>query len=304
MIASVRVLLLAAVLMMCVPSNIFSQAFAVTYDFASVASGSGGYTDPTPVPTATGATFDKFTAVPATGNPYSMGLNPNATGRFSFVAGQPAPPMVAMCLRAACKPANYIRSTITPNAGFSLSVSSISFTIQRSGTGIRQYAVRSSADGYSANLPASVSGNANLSVVSGNIFQVSDASTAANAGSTITLSSGHTDVTGPLTFRFYGFNAEGSAGTFSIDNVIINGSVAAAGSTPVISLSSNLLTLPLTNIGATSVAHQYTVSGTGLTGNVNLQTAAPFSISTDNVSFGTTASITMFVSSRWQNNLL
>lgn len=294
MIASVRVLLLAAVLMMCVPSNLLSQAFNVTYNFASVASGTGGYTDPTAVPTATGATFQSFTAVPATGNPYSMGANPNASGRFSFAGWPTGATSGSDVFSGSLQTGQYYQVTITPNAGFSLSVSSISFTIQRSGTGIRQYAVRSSADGYSANLPASVSGNANLSVVSGNIFQVSDASTAANAGSSISLSSGHTDVTGPLTFRFYGFNAEGSAGTFSIDNVNIIGSVAAAGSTPVISLSSNLLALPLTNIGATSAALQYTVSGTGLAGNVTVQTAAPFSISTDNVSFGTTASITMF----------
>lgn len=294
MIASVRMLLLAAVLMICVPSNLFSQAFNVTYNFASVASGTGGYTDPTTVPTATGATFESFTAVPATGNPYNMGTNPNASGRFSFAGWPTGATSGSDVFTGSLQTGQYYQVTITPNAGFSLSVSSISFTIQRSGTGIRQYAVRSSADGYTANLPASVSSNANLSVVSGNIFQVTDASTTANAGSTITLSSGHTDVTGALTFRFYGFNAEGSAGTFSIDNVNIIGSVAAAGTKPVISLSSNLLALPLTNIGATSAAQQYTVSGTGLTGNVNLQTAAPFSISTDNVSFGSTASISMF----------
>lgn len=294
MIASVRVLLLAAVLMMSVPSNIYSQAFNVTYDFASVTSGSGGYTDPTPPPTATGVTFDRFIAVPAPGNPYNMGLNPNASGRFSFTGWPTGASNGSDVFTGSIQTGQYYQVTITPNSGFSLSVSSISFTIQRSGTGIRQYAVRSSADGYTNNLPASVSGNANLSVVSGNIFQVADASTTANAGSSITLTSGHTDVTEPLTFRFYGFNAEGSAGTFSIDNVNIIGSVAAAGSKPVISLSSNLLALPVTNIGASSTALTYTLSGTGLTGNVNLQTAHPFSISTDNVSFGTSASVTNF----------
>src|SRR5205085_5689415 len=99
--------------------------------------------------------------------------------------------------------------------------------------------VRSDADSYAANLPASISpSNVNLSVVATNIFQVSDASSAAENGSLITLSgASFTGLTAGTTrtFRFYGWNAEATGGTFSIDNVVING--VANSSSPNVSLS-------------------------------------------------------------------
>jgi hypothetical protein len=120
--------------------------------------------------------------------------------------------------------------TLTPNAGCTIDLNSLTFTIQRSGTGIRQYAVRSSLDSYAANLPASINpANANLSVVATNIFQISDATTAANIGSTITLGSSYDALSSPVTFRFYGFNAEAAGGTFGIDDVVFNGATTCGG---------------------------------------------------------------------------
>ena len=97
---------------------------------------------------------------------------------------------------------------------------------QRSGTGIRNYAVRSSVDGYAANLPASINpANANLGVGATNEFRwLSDALSTAQNGSLITLGASFADLTSPVSFRFYGWNAEGSVGTFSIDNVSFTGS--------------------------------------------------------------------------------
>ncbi|RZK26804.1 MAG: hypothetical protein EOO63_14250, partial [Hymenobacter sp.] len=56
-----------------------------------------------------------------------------------------------------------------------------------------------------------------------------------DTGSTITLGGGgYTNVSGPVTFRFYGFNAEAAGGAFSIDDVKITG-VATATNAPAIS---------------------------------------------------------------------
>jgi len=121
----------------------------------------------------------------------------------------------------------YFSVTLTPLSGYTLNLDSIAFTIQRSGTGIRNYAVRSSLDGFAANLSASISpANAALSVDGANNFQwVLDATTTAQNGSLITLSSDYDALSSAVTYRFYGWNAEGLGGTFSIDNVNFLGSV-------------------------------------------------------------------------------
>jgi hypothetical protein len=201
------------------------QAFNSTYAFGGVVLGSSGTgtTDPTSVPMATGVTFGSFSAI-------GTSTNPNASTRFSFTGWPTGATDGNDTFTGSTDLGKYYTVTLTPQAGFILSLSSISFILQRTGTGIRQYVVRSSADNYATNLPASIVPAAtNLSVAAGNIFQVSDAATSSQTGSTITLGGpGYTNVSGTLTFRFYGFNAEVvSTGTFSIDDVKITGTATA-----------------------------------------------------------------------------
>lgn len=218
-----KITLLAAALL----SGLLSQAqsFSALYAFDSVKVTSGT-TDPTPVPTATGVTFGSFSA---TGTP----VNPNATFRFSFTdwaTGATPGSDVYAAHTGLINTAEYYEVTVSPAATYSVTITDITFRVQRSGTGIRTYAVRSSADAYTTNLPASINpANTNLSVQAGDIFYWNlDATTTGQDGSTITLSGpSFTNITSPVTFRFYGWNAEGITGTFSIDNVTINGSVMA-----------------------------------------------------------------------------
>ncbi len=203
----------------------FGQTFTATYNFANVTTTSG-VTDPTPVPTAAGMTFGSFTAV----NGVTAPTNSTAASRFSF-ANQPlgatANDNVYANLTGALDATIYFEVTVTPNAGTTYDLTGITFRQQRSGTGVRTYSVRSSVDSYAANLPASINpANTELSVESGDIFfRVLDATTSGQNGSTITLSTGYTGLTTPVTFRFYGWNAEGAGGTFSIDDVVISGNV-------------------------------------------------------------------------------
>lgn len=243
--------------------NVWGQ-FSGTYTFANVTATSGT-TDPTTVPTATGVTFGSFTS--------SIGTNPNASGRFSFTswplaANAPTSSNNATCVcDGSINTSSYYQVSITVASGYTVSLSSITFTLQRSGTGIRQYSVRSNADSYASNLAASISpANTDLSVVSTNIFQVTDATTSAETGNTITLSGADfTNLSAGTTrtFRFYGWNAEASGGSFSIDDVVISGTATAA--TPSISLADNGTQVSASSVaaGATNVVlHQSSLAVT------------------------------------------
>lgn len=202
-----------------------SQSFTATYDFAATTSVTGT-TDPTPPPTVVGLTCGSFMAV---GTPSA---NPTATGRFSFV-GWPlgAPNTTAATtytdMTGAINTNEYYEVTLTPQAGYTLTLNTIAFTVQRSSTGVRSYAVRSNVDGYANNLIASVGTSTNLSVQGVNeFFYVADGPTTAQNGSSVNIGGASTDQ--PATFRFYGWNSEGGAGTFSIDNVVFDGSMSLA----------------------------------------------------------------------------
>ena len=105
------------------------------------------------------------------------------------------------------------------------------FAIRRSATGIRSFAVRSSLDDFAVNLPAVITpGNSNLGVGPDNTFRWLYDSTSTpidQLGSRVVLGGDFDTLPGPVTFRFYGWNAEASSGTFSLDNVYFIGSVEA-----------------------------------------------------------------------------
>lgn len=203
-----------------------AQTFSALYTFDSVNT-SSGLIDPTPVPVGTGVTFGDFSAV---GTP----SNPTATGRFSFTHwpnGAVNSVDSYSTLTGSIDVAQYYEVTITPDPGYLMDLTAVTFSVFRSGTGIRTYSVRSGADGFTANLPASIfPANTKLNVQTGDVFFWNqDATTTNQNGSTITLSGAEfTSVSSPITFRFYAWNAEGTSGTFSIDNVTISGSVTPA----------------------------------------------------------------------------
>jgi hypothetical protein len=226
----------------------WGQSFTATYPFSSVTT-SSGTTDPTAVPTATGAVFGSFSA---TGTP----ANPNAGSRFSFTDWALDPPTVGD-LNGTVNTSEYYSVTISPTSGYSITLSSITFTIQRSGTGIRQYSVNSSLDSYASNLPASINpSNATLSVVGTNVFQITD-NTSAQVGSTITLGTSFQNISSSVTFRFYGWNAEASGGTFSIDDVVFSGSASSGSSAPTVN------TLDPTLIGISTATFNGNITADG-----------------------------------------
>jgi hypothetical protein len=197
--------------------------FAATYTFDSVKTTSG-LTDPSPLPIVTGISFGAFSGVGA-GAPTT---NSTAAFRFSLTDWSTGASNGSDVFTSiADTTTKYFEVTITPNVGVTLNLSSVSFKWQRSGTGVRQSFVRSSVDGYTNNLAASITpANAALSVVATNKFQITDATTSGTTGCTITLGGvSFSSITTPITFRFYGINAEAVSGTFSIDDVVFSGAV-------------------------------------------------------------------------------
>lgn len=216
----------------------FGQAFTATYDFASVTSTSG-LTDPSPVPIVTGLSFGKFAAV----NPTAT--NSSGAGRLG-ISNQPLGATNAIdtysSFTGAIDLGIYFEVTITPEIGYTMDLSKITFGTRRSATGTRNYAVRSSVDGFATNLAASINPtNANLSVVAGNVFfwNFDAASTATDqTGSTVTLGGANfTKSTNSITFRIYAWNAESVSGNFSVDNVMISGTTTA----PALSIGKNTI---------------------------------------------------------------
>ena len=155
---------------------------------------------------------------------------------------------------------DYYEITLTPSSGFALNLTSLVFDERRSGTGIRDWEVRSSLDSYGASLGG------------GNVPDNTSTRT-----QTVTLGASFTGLASAVTFRIYGYNAEAAGGTWRVDNVNINGTITATSSTPTVNLSatantgseasSTYFTLTATASAAVTGAQTVDVglSGTGLT---------------------------------------
>ncbi|MCD9854922.1 T9SS type A sorting domain-containing protein [Epilithonimonas sp. JDS] len=179
-----------------------AQTFTATYDFTEAPAPDNGDL------VGSNLTISPFTA---------SGLEATTTGnRFAWTNGT---------IATAPDLTKYFQVTLTPSATNTISVASITFRSQRSGTGPRNYVVRSSVDNYATNLAASISpANAELEVVPTNSFHfVNDISLGQN-GSTVSPGSSFTP--GAVTFRIYFYGAEATTGTFSVDDVVLTGTVA------------------------------------------------------------------------------
>lgn len=189
-------------------------------NFADVTT-STGTMDPTVMPTDSGVVYHGAMAV-------GVDANPDASGRFSFGGwdnGAADAETVYSNLTGSINTAKYYEFTVDPKYAYSMTLTAMSFTVERSATGPRTYVVRSSMDGYASNIAASISpANANLSVQTGNVFFINSDTALSMSGSRISLpTTSFKNLYAPVTFRIYAYNAEDAAGSFSIDNVAFAG---------------------------------------------------------------------------------
>ena len=156
---------------------------------------------------------------PNTSNPYTTGqtVNPNITvsgiGRGAGAIGSAANDRynANSWNTAAIDLTAYFEFTLTPNATFCLNFTNFIYTGQASATGATSFAFRSNLDGFTTNI-----GTPNA------------------AGTTINLSSASfQNLTGPITFRLYGWGASAAGGTFSINSFEFNGTTSCGSSNTI-----------------------------------------------------------------------
>lgn len=105
----------------------------------------------------------------------------------------------------------YFQFSLVADAGFEIDMTSINFGIGRSSTGPRQWQWRSSADDYAATIGSYTTTNASLTNFGGVLTNPdSDSSW---TGNVLDLGGAAFDGLSSITFRLYGFNAEGASGT-------------------------------------------------------------------------------------------
>lgn len=185
--------------------------FSVTYSFANTTTASGSI-DPTPVPTADGVIPGSFSA-------HGLSANSTAGGRFAFSGWNTTTPGVDA--------SRYYEVTLAPVVGMTLDLDSISFGVRRTGTGPRDFSLRSSLDGFASSLGVSSATSPEISI-QGNVFHfVNDIAPAANIqGNQVQLTPEFDALHTPITFRFYAANPETAAGSFTLDDVTVNGITA------------------------------------------------------------------------------
>lgn len=126
-----------------------------------------------------------------------------------YTAGSGGGYFAAAAWTGAAPGSNYFEFTLTPDAGYTFSATSLTFGYRATATGPTNFAVRSSADAYASNLTSGT---------------ITGDSTWRSAGTlSITLSGMNT----ATTFRILGSGASSSLGTLRVDDVTINGSVTA-----------------------------------------------------------------------------
>jgi len=123
---------------------------------------------------------------------------------------------------------DYMEFTITPNAGYQFSVSSIIVIWQRSATGNTEIALRNSLDSYAANLDAAKSITDNTS------------------SQTITFTFAQANSSSAVTYRIYGY-AEATTGTGGPEgtgnDIIVNGVVSTTSPAPEANVQGNSVTI-------------------------------------------------------------
>ncbi|MDF2435723.1 MAG: hypothetical protein K0Q95_99 [Bacteroidota bacterium] len=163
----------------------------------------------------------------------AVGVSANSSGngalQFSnWGTGAPNGATSYASLTGSINTSKYYQVKFTPQYGYNMKYTTINFRFSRNATGVRTFAVRSSRDNFTANIgTASVpaADAANMSVQTGNIFFLkNDTTLSVNSAKIGLVGSLYINDTMPVTFRFYGWNAEDSTGTFNLDSVNFIGS--------------------------------------------------------------------------------
>lgn len=206
------------------------QATDTAYTFNDVTLTSGD-TDPSPAPTVhwndtseTTLSFSPFKA-------FGVSANSSEAGNFSFSqwdTGAHQSDSLYTQLSGSINLNRYYEFTVTPEVGKSMSPTAVTFRVNRSATGPRTFAVRSSVGNspFQNNITGSViPSSPYLGMAASNtvFFFKKDTTVMVTNGKVALSGAGYVNVPGPITFRIYAWNAEDSDGYFTVDSVGVNG---------------------------------------------------------------------------------
>ncbi|HEX8427228.1 T9SS type A sorting domain-containing protein [Hymenobacter sp.] len=105
--------------------------------------------------------------------------------------------------QTALEATDYFAFSVQPSVGFQMRLDSLVLDERRSGTGIRDWAIRSSLDNFAANI-------ATVNVPDDDLTRTNKK---------IVLPATFASLTARVEFRIYGYNAEAAGGSWRIDNV-------------------------------------------------------------------------------------
>lgn len=168
-----------------------------------------------------GNKFSDFKAV-------GVGSGTKVNGEFSFDnwdTGAPNAATTFTSLTGTINTSKYYEFTVAPaSKAFAMTLTGLSFIVDRNATGPRTWAIRSSANGFASNLTPIISPvDTNLSIQGSVVFIKWDI-TGPQKGTKVTLSGpAFLNLTTPMTFRLYAYNAEDSLGAFGVDSVYLSG---------------------------------------------------------------------------------
>jgi len=212
---------------------LMTDATQTAYKFSAVNDASGTV-DPSSLPFVGDSVLTSTGLIPAlVFSPFSangVSSQPVTTGSFGFTGwgtGATDQNNTFANMTGAINSDQYYEFTLSNDLTQMLSLTGITFDVQRSTHGPRCFAVRSSVNNFSSNLAAVITpANPALTVQAGNVlFFANDISTN-QVGSKINLSGpGFNNINnGSVTFRIYAWNAENVNGSFAVDNVNFTGS--------------------------------------------------------------------------------
>lgn len=148
---------------------------------------------------------------------------------------------------AALDATDYFAFTVQPASGFQVRLDSLVLDERRSGTGIRDWSVRSSVDNFATDL------------ITVNVPD--DTNTRVNKK--VTLPASFAARTGAVEFRIYGYNSEAVAGSWRVDNVRTYGLVSATSgtTTPTIEFGAAAVTVA-ENVGVVQIPVRLSAAST------------------------------------------
>ena len=237
------------------------NAQIVTFDFAGIAGSETSVVSNTNNAGLTTSTITRGAGLSASGNADRL----NATG------------WAVTSIANAVTDNDYMEFTITPNANYQFSVSSIVMQIQRSGSGLTAVALRNSLDGYAANL------DAQKAIVDNTSTQ------------TITFTFSQANSASAVTYRLYGYaesgTGSGGPGDGTGNDITVNGSVTST-IAAAISTSGTLASVDTTYGVASASPTSFDVSGVGMSEGILVTPPSEYEVSL-NSGLGYATSITV-----------